>query len=99
MDCSALTNAKCTAHLPSLTLAGVRGRRVKEYWVYSIDEGGRITGERIIAATDDDEALFAVRSMQRPLVTELWYRDRRVGRVAAHVPAPQEWPLPSPPAR
>jgi hypothetical protein len=69
---------------------------VKEYRVYSIDECGRITGDRTIEAQSDDEAVFAVRSMQRPLVTEIWFRDRRIGRIAAHVSPPQEWPLPSP---
>lgn len=59
---------------------------MKEYRVYSIDEGGRITGERTIEAADDDEALFAVRSMQRALNTELWYRDRRVARVPGMPP-------------
>ena len=67
---------------------------MKEYRVYSIDECGRITGDRMIGALSDDEAIFAVRSMQRPLITEVWYRDRRIGRVAAHVPMRQEWPLP-----
>ena len=70
---------------------------MKEYRVYSIDGSGRITGDRTLEALNDDEAVFAVRSMQRPLITEIWFRDRRVGRVAAHVPVSQEWPLPSPP--
>ena len=70
---------------------------MKEYRVYSIDGCGRITGDRTIEAADDDEAVFAARSMKRPLMTEVWFRDRRVGRVAAYVPSPQEWPLPPPP--
>ncbi len=67
-----------------------------EYRVYSVDECGRITGDRTIEAPSDEEAVFAVRSMQRPLVTEVWFRDRRIGRIAAHVSRLQEWPLPSP---
>ena len=54
---------------------------MREYQVYSIDECGRIVGERTIEAANDDEALFDVRSMQRPLMTELWRGDRRIGRI------------------
>ena len=68
-----------------------------EYRVYSIDECGRITGERTIEASSDDDALFDVRSMQRPLMTELWRGDRRIGRVPPRPVVAQEWPLPSPP--
>jgi hypothetical protein len=70
---------------------------VREYRVYSIDECGRITGERTIEAQSDDDALFDVRSMQRPLMTELWLGDRRIGRVPPRATVAQEWPLPSPP--
>jgi hypothetical protein len=56
---------------------------MKKYQVYSIDEGGAITGNREIEAASDDEAIFAVRAMQRPLYTEVWYGDRRVARVPA----------------
>ena len=70
---------------------------MREYEVYSIDGGGRITGNRTIEAADDAEALFAVRSMQRPLQTEVWFRDRRIGRVPPYVPPVAEWPL-APPA-
>jgi hypothetical protein len=54
---------------------------MKEYQIYSIDENGVISGNRVIEAQSDEEAVFAVRSMQRPQNTEVWYRDRRVGRV------------------
>lgn len=54
---------------------------MKEYQVYSIDENGVISGNRVIEAKSDEEAVFAVRSMQRLHSTEVWYRDRRVGRV------------------
>jgi len=67
---------------------------VREYRVYSIDECGRIVGERTIEAANDDEALFDVRSMQRPLMTELWRGDRRIGRTAPRPVVAQEWPLP-----
>jgi hypothetical protein len=56
---------------------------MKNYQVYSIDEGGVVTGNRVIEAASDDEAIFAVRSMQRPHYTEVWYGDRRVARVPA----------------
>jgi len=57
---------------------------MREYQIYSIDSAGVIVGNRLIEAESDDEAVYAVRSMQRPNVTEVWYRDRRVGRVPAH---------------
>ena len=90
-----LSNANCTAFPPSLRL-GFHGGRVKEYRVYSIDECGRIVGERTIEALSDDDALFDVRSMQRPLTTELWLGDRRIGRVPPRAVVAREWPLPEP---
>lgn len=57
---------------------------MKTYQVYSVDEQGSISGNRTIEAANDDEAVFAVRSMQRPLVTEIWDRDRRVAKVPPH---------------
>lgn len=57
---------------------------MKTYHVYSVDEHGSISGNRTIEAANDDEAVFAVRSMQRPIETEIWDRDRRVARVPAH---------------
>lgn len=57
---------------------------MKTYHVYSVDEHGSISGNRTIEAANDDEAVFAVRSMQRPVETEIWDRDRRVARVPAH---------------
>jgi hypothetical protein len=55
---------------------------VQKYQVYSITEDGSVTGNREIEAASDDEAIFTVRAMQRPHNTEIWYRDRRVARVA-----------------
>lgn len=57
---------------------------MREYQVYSIDERGIIVGNRVIEAPSDEEAVFAVRSMQRPHPTEVWYRDRRVGKVPGY---------------
>lgn len=57
---------------------------MKTYQVYSVDENGSISGNRTIEAANDDEAVFAVRSMQRPLETQIWDRDRRVARVPGH---------------
>jgi hypothetical protein len=54
---------------------------MKTYHVYSVDEHGSISGNRTIEAANDDEAVFAVRSMQRLLQTEIWDRDRRVARI------------------
>jgi hypothetical protein len=58
---------------------------MREYQIYSIDERGMIVGNRLIEAEGDEEAVFAVRSMQRPQQTEVWYRDRRVARVPGYV--------------
>jgi len=57
---------------------------MKSYRVYSIDENGRISGDRMIDAETDEEAIFAARSMQRPLSTEIWHHDRRIARVPAY---------------
>jgi hypothetical protein len=70
---------RLTLHLPA---AGERN--VQKYQVYSITEDGSVTGNREIEAASDDEAIFTVRAMQRPHHTEIWYRDRRVAKVAPH---------------
>ena len=57
---------------------------MKEYQIYSIDERGAIVDNRVIEAQNDDEAIFAVRSMQRHYPTEVWYRDRRIGKVPGY---------------
>jgi hypothetical protein len=54
---------------------------MKTYRVYSVDGNGQITGDRTIEAANDQEAVFAVRSMERQLDTEVWDRDRRIARV------------------
>ena len=56
---------------------------MKNYHVYSVDERGSICGDRTLEARDDDEAIFAVRSMGRQLETQIWDRDRRVARIPA----------------
>ena len=57
---------------------------MKSYRIYSIDDRGSICGDRTIDAPNDEEAVFAARSMQRPLATEVWLRDRRIGKIPAH---------------
>lgn len=52
-----------------------------QYRVYSVDGEGAIVGDRFIDAANDEEAIFAVRSMQRPLPCEIWQRDRRIAKV------------------
>lgn len=54
-----------------------------EYQIYSVDPEGRIVGNRVIEAATDEEAIYAVKSMQRQVATEIWCRDRRIARVAA----------------
>jgi hypothetical protein len=57
---------------------------MKEYQVYSIDQNGVIIGNRVIEAENDDDAVISVRSMHRPHNTEVWCRDRRVGRIPGY---------------
>lgn len=57
---------------------------MKRYQVYSIDPGGMVSGERRIEAASDDEAVFTVKAMQRPLETQIWDGDRRVARLPGH---------------
>ena len=56
---------------------------MKSYHVYSVDERGSLFGDRTLEARNDDEAIFAVRSMGRQLETQIWDRDRRVARIPA----------------
>ena len=56
------------------------------YSVYSVDRLGAISGQRTLDATSDEEAIFAVRSMQRPLETEIWVRDRRIATIPPYRP-------------
>jgi hypothetical protein len=51
------------------------------YSVYSVDEDGSISGQRTLDAVSDDEAIFAVRSMKRPIETQIWHRDRRIATI------------------
>ena len=52
-----------------------------KYRVYSVSATGQIHGDRFVSASDDDDAIFAVRSMQRSDDTEIWLQDRRVAKV------------------
>ena len=54
---------------------------MRTYSVYSVDEDGSISGQRTLHASSDDEAIFAVRSMQRPIETQIWDRDRRIATI------------------
>jgi hypothetical protein len=55
---------------------------MRKYQVYSVDPEGRVLGNRVIEAASDDDAIFTARSMRRQFNTEIWHRDRRVGRIA-----------------
>jgi len=56
---------------------------MRKYQIYSLGPDGSVSAHRIIDAQDDDEAVFAARSMRRSLVTEVWYGDRRIARISA----------------
>lgn len=51
------------------------------YRVYSVSSTGQIHGDRSLNASDDNDAIFAVKAMQRPDNTEIWLADRRIARV------------------
>lgn len=57
---------------------------MRSYQIYSIDESGAVKDDRVIEAESDIEALCAARAMRRPLNTEIWCHDRRIGRIPAH---------------
>ena len=50
------------------------------YRAYRLEAGGRIADVDVIDASDDAEALAAVRAMASGHGIELWDRDRPVGR-------------------
>lgn len=52
-----------------------------KYRVYSVNSNGQIHGDRFVNASDDEDAIFAVKSMQRPDNTEIWLQDRRIARI------------------
>ena len=52
-----------------------------KYRVYSVDMNGRIHGDRFVNAADDEDAVFAVKSMQRADQTEIWRQDRRIAKI------------------
>jgi hypothetical protein len=54
---------------------------MRSYRVYSVGPDGEISGERSIMAPTDEDAIFDVRAMQRPLDTEIWDHDRRIAKV------------------
>ena len=60
---------------------------MRSYSIYSVDQDGSISGQRNLDASSDEEAIFAVRSMQRPVETEIWDRDRRIAMVPPYRPA------------
>ena len=66
---------------------------MKTYRIYSLDSRGRIVGDRDLDAATDEEAVFAARSLQRTLATEVWSRDRRVGRIPPFTPQ-EKAPIP-----
>jgi hypothetical protein len=52
-----------------------------KYRVYSVNPNGQIHGDRFVSAADDEDAIFAVKSMQRPDNTEIWLQDRRIAKI------------------
>lgn len=52
-----------------------------KYRVYSVSSNGQIHGDRSLNAADDNDAIFAVKSMQRPDDTEIWLLDRRIAKI------------------
>ena len=63
-----------------------------QYRIYSVNEDGAVFGDRFIEAVNDEEAIFAVRSMQRPAPCEIWQRDRRIATIPAYKPGASSAP-------
>jgi len=82
-----ISNGKFKSRRPNNKLRRAKGGLVRTYRIYSVDSRGRIVGDREIEAENDEEDIFAARSLQRTLVTEVWSRDRRIGRVPPFTPA------------
>ena len=51
------------------------------YIVYRLNETGRIRGSEWIGAVDDEDALLLARALLPGISSEVWQRDRRVGRL------------------
>ena len=52
-----------------------------QYRIYSVGADGRIFGDRFIDASNDEQAISAVKSFQRPDRCEIWLRDQRIAIV------------------
>jgi hypothetical protein len=56
-------------------------RPVAKYILYCLNEAGRIWRSESLDAASDEDALAAARAMDLPHGSEVWQRDRMVGRV------------------
>ncbi|MFN2472824.1 MAG: hypothetical protein ABR588_02720 [Sphingomicrobium sp.] len=52
-----------------------------DYRLYCLDRHGKIQSAEWLAADADEEALDRARALDKPMVCELWDRDRFVGQV------------------
>jgi hypothetical protein len=60
------------------------GERAREYRIYAIGAGGQISGVRIFACADDEQAIHkAQQAAESHHVVELWKRDRLVKQFVA----------------
>ena len=49
-----------------------------QYRLYCLGDGGRFTKAEEITASDDADAIAQARAMQKPVICELWSRERKV---------------------
>lgn len=56
---------------------------VANYIVYILDGAGKISRSVWISAADDQNALEMIRMLKLSTDSEVWQRDRRVGRIVA----------------
>jgi hypothetical protein len=68
---------------PDLLLLSFRGcESVTKYRLYCISPDGRVLGPaESLEASDDKEALKAVKALMRPTKCEVWQRTRFVGEI------------------
>jgi hypothetical protein len=57
-----------------------------QYRHYRLDGAGNITGAEWIEAGDDEDAIRQVRERKLANTSEIWDRDRLVGRIEAAGP-------------
>jgi hypothetical protein len=56
------------------------------YWLYCLDEAGKISQSEWLEACNDGEAIALAHAKNKPVRCELWERDRLVASIPAQRP-------------